>query len=72
MLGCSIKELQLHLESKWAVNMSWENHGKVWEVDHIIPLCSDKSLEGFIRLNHYTNLQPLTVRDNDIKGKKNL
>jgi len=70
MLGCSIMELSIHLEGNWVGDMSWDNHGKIWEVDHIIPLCSDNSLEGFIKLNHYTNLQPLWTNENRIKGKK--
>jgi len=33
------------------------NYG--WDIDHIIPLSSVKTEEDVIRLNHYTNLQPL-------------
>lgn len=68
MLGCSIMELSIHLEGKWVEGMSWGNYGKEWDVDHIIPLMSDKTLEGFIRLNHYTNLQPLWKKDNSDKA----
>lgn len=68
MLGCSIHELQTHLEGKWVDGMNWGNHGYEWEIDHIIPLSSDKSRDGFIRLNHYSNLQPLWKEDNRIKG----
>jgi hypothetical protein len=49
--------------------MSWENYGNwngsakeiniSWDIDHIIPLATAISLEDVIRLNHYTNLQPL-------------
>ena len=46
--------------------MTWENWGKYngelnygWDIDHIIPLSSAKTEDDIIRLNHYTNLQPL-------------
>ena len=46
--------------------MNWSNHGLYngqlnygWDIDHIIPLSSVKTEEDVIRLNHYTNLQPL-------------
>jgi len=68
MIGCSIMDLSIHLEGKWIEGMSWENYGKEWDVDHMIPLMSDKTLEGFIRLNHYTNLQPLWKKDNSDKA----
>jgi hypothetical protein len=32
---------------------------KSWDIDHIIPISSAKTKEDIIRLNHYTNLQPL-------------
>ena len=33
------------------------NHG--WDIDHIIPVSTAKTEEDIIKLNHYTNLQPL-------------
>ena len=55
--------------------MSWNNKGLYngefnfgWDIDHIIPLSSGKTEEDIIKLNHYTNLQPLCSRINrDIK-----
>ena len=70
MLGCSINDLQNHIENKFSDEMNWGNHGIVWEIDHIIPISSDITKEGFIKLNHYTNLQPLLCEDNRAKGNK--
>ena len=55
--------------------MSWDNYGLYngtlnygWDIDHIIPVSSCNSEEDLIRLNHYTNLQPLCSKVNrDIK-----
>jgi hypothetical protein len=78
ILGCSFEEFKLHLESKFEDWMNWHNQGKYngqlnfgWDIDHIIPLSSTKTEEEFIRLNHYTNLQPLCSKMNrDIKKDK--
>ena len=66
ILGCSFEEFKLYIESKFEPWMTWENRGLYnteinygWDIDHIIPLDSAESEEEIIRLNHYTNLQPL-------------
>jgi hypothetical protein len=75
ILGCSFEEFKLYLESKFEPWMTWENKGLYngefnygWDIDHIIPLILAKSEEEIIKLNHYTNLQPLCSKVNrDIK-----
>ena len=66
ILGCSFEEFKIYIESKFEDWMNWSNHGLYngqlnygWDIDHIIPLSSVKTEEDVIRLNHYTNLQPL-------------
>ena len=50
--------------------MNWNNHGSVngkrptgvkqcWDIDHAIPLSRVETEDEIIKLNHYTNLQPL-------------
>lgn len=41
--------------------MNWANHGKIWEIDHIIPLSSfDLTIEENIyKAFNYKNTQPL-------------
>ena len=72
LLGCSIEELRSYLEAQFKEGMTWDNHGIVWEIDHISPL-SKADLQDFDQLAkvcHYTNLQPLTVAENRSKSDK--
>ena len=71
MVGCSPQSLREHIESKFAGGMSWDNYGvNGWHLDHIIPLASAKNKEEIIKLNHYTNLQPLWAIENLKKGSQ--
>jgi hypothetical protein len=75
ILGCSFDDFKFYLESKFESWMTWSNRGLYngdlsygWDIDHIIPLSSAKNEEEVIKLNHYTNLQPLCSKVNrDIK-----
>jgi len=72
-LGCSVSELIQHLESKWQLEMSWENYGRFgWHIDHIVPLdFFDLNTEdGIKKACHYSNLQPMWWLDNLKKGNK--
>lgn len=78
ILGCTYEEFKIHLESKFEPWMSWDNKGLYngtpnygWDVDHIIPISTAITEEDVIRLNHYTNLQPLCSKTNrDVKKNK--
>ena len=72
IVGCSPQELRNHLESLWVEGMSWDNYGfNGWHVDHKTPLSSAlDDIDEILKLNHYTNLQPLWGVDNLKKGKK--
>lgn len=69
IVGCSSIELRDYLQGKFIEGMSWQNQGE-WHIDHIIPLCSAKSIDQVYKLCHYTNLQPLWAEDNLKKGSK--
>ncbi len=69
ILGCSIDEFKSHIESLFKDDMKFENHGE-WHLDHIIPLSTAKTEDDVIKLNHYTNFQPLWAKDNLSKGSK--
>ncbi len=74
ILGCTFEEFKVYIESKFELWMNWNNYGdpkdgifefnKTWDIDHIIPLNTAKTVEDIIRLNHYSNLQPLCSKLN--------
>jgi hypothetical protein len=74
ILGCSFEEFKKYMESNFEPWMTWENYGnpkdgiyelnKTWDIDHIIPLAITETEEDIIKLNHYTNLQPLCSYNN--------
>jgi hypothetical protein len=72
LLGCSVDDLKVYLESKFKDGMSWDNYGKNgWHVDHITP-CARYDLsdpEQQKQCFHYTNLQPLWAIENFVKNK---
>jgi hypothetical protein len=65
LLGCTIQEFRMHIQSKFKTGMNWENHGQ-WHVDHIRPCRSfDLSIESEQRkCFHFSNLQPLWASEN--------
>ena len=75
ILGCSYEEFKTHLETKFEPWMNWDNRGLYngelnygWDIDHIIPISLASTEEEIIKLNHYSNLQPLCSKINrDIK-----
>ena len=74
LLGCTVEDLRSHLQSQFTEGMTWENRGKVWHIDHLLP-CASFDLndpEQQRRCFHYTNLQPLFAFDNMSKGEKNI
>jgi hypothetical protein len=72
LLGCSVSELAIHLESRFEEGMTWEKflRGEI-HLDHIVPCAlfdlslSDEQAECF----HFSNLQPLWATDNLRKPK---
>ena len=67
-----------NLDTNGNVWMTWDNHGKYngelnygWDIDHKTPLSSAMIEEDIIKLNHYTNLQPLCSFTNRYIKKDN-
>ena len=71
LMGCTIDELLLHLESQFTEDMSWENR-HLWHVDHIRPCASFDMTDPEQQqlCFHFSNLQPLWAVENLRKGAK--
>jgi hypothetical protein len=66
LLGCDIETYYNYLEKQFSKDMTWGNHGEVWEIDHIKPL-NTFNLED--ENNHsqafnYKNTRPLLITEN--------
>ena len=70
ILGCPFETFKSYIQIKFQKDMTWENQGEIWELDHIIPVTSAKNTDEAIRLNHFTNFQPLYKEYNRIKFNK--
>lgn len=40
LLGCSIEDFKSYIEHQFLPEMNWQNHGKIWEIDHVRPCAS--------------------------------
>lgn len=73
IIGCSLPDLKVYLESLFKDGMSWDNYGrKGWHIDHIRP-CDSFDItdpEQQKQCFHYTNLQPLWAVENYRKHNK--
>jgi hypothetical protein len=69
ILGCKFNFFKIHIESQFEEGMNWFNHGK-WHIDHKVPLDIGETVDEIIKLNHYTNLQPLWADENLTKSSK--
>ena len=61
LLDCSIEEYKQYLENQFLNGMTWENHGEIWEIDHIKP-CDSFDLTNINQQKecfNFKNTQPL-------------
>ena len=70
LTGCSFEALSKHLESQFKPEMSWDNYGSYWVIDHIIPLISIDVTNPIEleRVCHFSNLRPLEYIINSSKA----
>ena len=73
-LGYTWADLRAHLEAQFTVDMSWDNWGDVWELDHIEPLSAFQYVDLldplFKQAWRLENLRPLHKHLNQKKGSK--
>ena len=74
ILGYSSQEFKLNIESKFKDGMSWSNHGSMWELDHILPVCSFdlSSMDEVKMCNSLDNLQPLWIFEHKLKTQEDI
>jgi len=71
LIGCTVEELWIHLESQFKRGMTRGNYG-IWHCDHI-KACAKFDLTDPEQQRicfHWTNLQPLWATDNIKKGAR--
>jgi len=72
LIGCDIEHLKRWIEYRFDEQMTWDNLGKYWHIDHILPI----NKFNFTNKNeqqicfHWTNLQPLNAKENIQKTDK--
>ena len=72
IIGCNLDFLKKWLEFRFDDKMTWDNLGKYWQIDHIIPISlfnfNDEKNKNICF--HWTNLQPLLTYQNKNKSNK--
>lgn len=79
ILGCTFEEFRNYIESRFEPWMTWDNRGLYngtegfgWDLDHITPTASAVTEDDVLKLNHYSNFQPLCSHINRNIKKDNL
>jgi hypothetical protein len=72
-LGCEIVDLIKWFEFNFLFSdtLTWENYGKVWEIDHVIPCATFDltNLEDVYKCFNWKNTKPVTKNFNRSKNK---
>lgn len=71
-LGCSIEHFKAWMEYQFDDNMSWENLGSYWHIDHVKP-CSSYNFNSHSQIfecYNWSNLRPLEKTENIRKSNK--
>ena len=66
LLGCNIDKYILFLEFQFDNEMSWDNYGSYWQIDHVNPICNfnlENIIEQKIAFN-WQNTRPLKSYEN--------
>jgi len=67
-------EAKIFFESLFSGEMSWENHGTVWQLDHLVPQAYlsyvEPSSDNFQKCWELSNLEPTLIKENISKGSR--
>lgn len=73
IIGCDLNFLKKWIEFRFTEEMTWDNLGTYWQIDHILPINAfnfeDDERNKHICF-HWTNLQPLQTGINKTKTNK--
>lgn len=72
VLGCDISAFLDWIEYQFEEDMSWDNMGTYWVIDHVVPCASfDLSNKAAVaECFHWSNMRPLEAKENMSKGSK--
>ena len=72
LLGCSFEEFKGYVAAQFHGGMSWENYGRHWHIDHIMPVVAFdlNDPQQVRRCFHFSNLRPLSARENLRKNSR--
>jgi hypothetical protein len=65
-LGCDIQTFQKWIEFQFEYDMTFDNHGVNWHIDHVLP-CANfdfKNEEDKEMCFHWTNIKPMDASSN--------
>lgn len=68
IIGCSYEEFKKYIENQFTEGMTWENHGKFWEIEHIKALGFAITKEELYKLCHYSNIRPYLNTNHRMKS----
>jgi hypothetical protein len=68
-VGCNIQYLKEWFEFNFTDEMSWDNYGKLWSIDHVIPVYYFDLTNEHEKLRcwNWSNLTPATIQYNSSK-----
>ncbi len=72
LLGCSIEFYRCYIQAQFTPEMTWENRGTTWQIDHITE-CHTFDLTAPSEIQkcfHYTNTRPRITANNTWDGNK--
>ena len=68
-LGYPVDQFVRHIERQFTEGMGWHNMAE-WQIDHIVPASSARSLQDVLALNQLSNLRPMWATENNAKKAK--